>query len=243
MKKKKVSVVIPTFNEKGNAARLASRLLFLGKKHSLDVEVVIVDDDSQDGTGKHLKNKFKGNPKVRVFIRKNERGLSTAILHGIRKSRGNIVVGMDADFNHDPDLLPTLIQGLSGSQLSVASRLARGGGMQDWKRIFPTYVFNSFLKLVLGFPTMDNMSGYYAIRRRHLFSFPLEQIYRGYGEYHLRLLYLAKKAGLTIAEIPYYSPLRTRGRSKSKLVHMFFNYLKVAFRLYFDREIRQGIVS
>ena len=237
MKKKKISVVIPTFNEKGNASRLVSRLLYLGKKNLIDVEVIVVDDDSQDKTGERLKSKFKSNRRVKVFIRKSERGLSSAILHGIKKTRGDIIVGMDADFNHDPDLLPTLVNNLQRSELAVASRLAKGGGMQDLSRILPTYVFNSFLKWVLSFPTMDNMSGYYAIRRRHLFALPLKQIYRGYGEYHLRLLYLAKKAGLRIAEIPYYSPLRTRGKSKSKLVNMFFDYLKVAFRLYFDKEI------
>ena len=238
MNKNKVSVVIPTFNERGNAGRLVSRLLYLGKKHLMDVDVLVVDDDSRDKTGEHLKRKFKSNRRVKVLIRKNERGLSTAILHGIKKSRGNIIVGMDADFNHDPDLLPTLVKNLNNSELAVASRLAKGGGMQDLARIFPTYVFNSFLKWALSFPTMDNMSGYYAIRRRHLFALPLEQIYRGYGEYHLRLLYLAKKAGLRIAEIPYYSPLRTRGKSKSKLVKMFVDYLRVAFRLCFDKEIK-----
>ena len=236
-KKVKVSVVIPTLNEKENASRLVARLLQIGKANPMDLEVVVVDDDSQDKTGEFIRNKFRGK-KVKVFIRKKTRGLGTAILHGIKRTTGDIIVGMDADFNHDPELLPRLIRSLKRSELAVASRLAKGGGMEDWVRIFPTYVFNSFLYWVLRFPTMDNMSGYYAIRREHLFDLPLKQMYVGYGEYHLRLLYLAKKKGMRIAEIPYYSPKRKYGESKSRLVNMFFKYLSVSFNLFLDREIK-----
>jgi dolichol-phosphate mannosyltransferase len=157
--------------------------------------------------------------------------LGTAILYGIFRARGEVFVGMDADFNHDPYLLPKLMKKLDKYDLPVASRLAGGGGMGHRLRYYPTLIFNLFLKYLLGFPTLDNMSGYYAIRKAALFSFPLEEMYRGYGEYHLRLVYLAKKMGLRICEVGYFSPVRRFGVSKSHLVDMFFKYLAVAFKL------------
>ena len=138
---------------------------------------------------------------------------------------------MDADFNHPPHAIKKLINELKHHDLVIASRFIKGGGMQDKARGVFTYIFNLFLKYIIGFPIIDNMSGFYVIKKDILFKLPIKQIYSGYGEYHLRLVYLAKKQSLKIKEIPVFYPKRKHGKSKSNLLKMFFRYLFVAFKL------------
>lgn len=229
----KISVVIPTFNEKGNIVLLINQIQKTVALYSIPFEIIIVDDNSPDNTALEVRKKIKNNQLVKLFLRKNERGLASAILFGIKKAKGEIIIGMDADFNHPPQLIPKLINQIKNYDFVVASRFIKGGGMEDKLRYFFTLLFNFFLKYILGFPTMDNMSGFNAIKRKKLFSLPLEKIYQGYGEYHLRLLWYAKKHGLKIKEIPVYYPKRKFGESKSNLFKMFFSYFYTALKLKF----------
>lgn len=224
----KVSVIVPTYNERENIVSLMKAIEKELLKFKTSFEIIIIDDNSPDGTGQEIKNKFNKHNNIRLFIRKKRRELGSAILLGIKKAKGETIVAMDADFNHPPELIPQLIIGLKNADLIVASRFIKGGGMEDKARYFFTLLFNFFLKYILGFPTMDNMSGFYAIKRDRLFSLPVNYIYRGYGEYHLRLVYLAKKNGFIIREIPVFYQKRKFGKSKSNLFFLFFKYLAVA---------------
>ena len=143
---------------------------------------------------------------------------------------------MDADFNHPPELLPKLIKETEKFDFVVASRFIKGGGMEDKIRYFFTFIFNFFLKNFLGFPTMDNMSGFYAIKKEKLNLLPLKKIYYGYGEYHIRLVWYAKNMYFKIKEVPVFYPKRKFGKSKSNLIKMFFRYLLVSFKLKFNLE-------
>ncbi len=235
MKAQAVSIVIPTFNERESISLLIKEIQRV--LDSYDYEVVVVDDNSPDGTYREMIKKFKNDKRIRPILRKNERGLGTAILHGIKKSKYSIIVGMDADSNHPPEIIPQVLRELSNSDLVVASRFIRGGGMEEKKRLFLTLIFNRFLKHILGFPTMDNMSGFYAIKREKLLKLPLEEIYRGYGDYHLRLVHYSKKNKLKILEVPVFYKKRKYGKSKSNLPKMFFVYLAEALRLRLLRNV------
>jgi dolichol-phosphate mannosyltransferase len=226
-----ISIIIPTYNEKQNIIALLNEIKkrLVGK----NFEIIIVDDNSPDQTAQAIKTKFKKDKKIKVFVRKNERGLGTAILYGIKKSKGEIIIGMDADFNHPPQIIPNLIKNTKDADLVVTSRFINDGGMADRKRYFFTFLFNLFLKYFLGFPVFDNTSGFYAIKKSKLYQLPLEEIYRGYGDYHLRLVWYARKLGLKIKEIPVFYPKRKYGNSKSNLIKMFFQYFIVAFKLRF----------
>jgi len=135
---------------------------------------------------------------------------------------------MDADFNHDPRLLASMIKKLSDADLVVASRFIHGGGMRDAWRYVTSYVFNLVLHYGFGFPIWDNTSGYYAIRRSSLGLIDPRTIYKGYGEYHLRLVYRAFQYGLRIKEVPAYYPSRRYGQSKSKFFTMVVAYMQTA---------------
>jgi dolichol-phosphate mannosyltransferase len=229
-----VSIIIPTYNEKDNLLLLIPVIEDIKSKiNRYQFEIVIVDDDSPDKTGHEIKKAFD-YPWVKVIIRKNNTGLATAIKDGIEASRGSIIVGMDADFNHDPHLLPELLEKLQDHDLVVASRFMKKGGMDNKFRFVSTMIFNLMLKILFNFPLTDNASGYYAIRKNDLIKLGLEKIYQGYGEYHLRLVYLAKKAGYRLKEIPVYYKKRPYGRSKSKLFTMAKDYFLVAAKLRFD---------
>ena len=227
----KTTIIIPTYNERLNICLLIKKIINILKK---DFEIIVVDDNSPDKTAKEVKKCFKNKKEIKVFVRKKERDLGSAILFGIKKTKGEIIVGMDADFNHPPELLPKLIKETEKFDFVVASRFIKGGGMEDKIRYFFTFIFNFFLKNFLGFPTMDNMSGFYAIKKEKLNLLPLKKIYYGYGEYHIRLVWYAKNMYFKIKEVPVFYPKRKFGKSKSNLIKMFFRYLLVSFKLKFN---------
>lgn len=228
-----ISVIIPTYNESGNIIALIDRTRKTLENRREIFEVVVVDDNSPDRTAEIVRAHYKTS-NIHVFMRTNEKGLSSAILYGITQSKGDIIIGMDADFNHPPEGLVHLINPLKRGGLVVASRFKKGGGMHGRLRYMCTYIYNLFLKYGLGFPTMDNMSGFYAIYKEDLMRLGIEKIYKGYGEYHLRLLWYAKQAKLKIRETPMYFDKRMFGRSKSNLFGMFISYTVCALQLKFN---------
>lgn len=228
-----VSIIIPTYNEKDNIILLIDEIKKICRSHNLSFEIIIIDDNSPDGTFDKLRKIFPKDLSVRIFKRVNKRGLATAILFGIKKAKGTYIIGMDADFNHLPDKITDLVDRLKNCDLVIGSRFIKGGGMEEKMRYFITYLLNIFLKYFLGFPVMDNLSGFYAIKKIKLLKLPISLIYRGYGEYHLRLVYLADKAGLKIIEIPVFYKKRRFGKSKSNLLILFIKYLWVSLSLKF----------
>ncbi len=227
----KLSIILPTFNE---AEGIVSFLKILLAILETSAEIIVVDDSSPDGTAAVVKKFAMRHPQIKLIVRKQNPGLGLSILTGIQAAQGEIIVGMDADNNHDPRLIEGLVAELQKVDLVVASRFIKGGGMQETSRYLSTLAFNALLKL-LGFPTWDNGSGFYAVRRKKLLSLPLTEIYYGYGDYHLRLVFYAMKSGWKITEIPTVYLARLAGESKSKLGNMAISYLKEALRLRFKQ--------
>lgn len=226
-----ISIIIPTYNEKENIAPLIKSIIQVCNSNKIEYEIIIIDDASPDGTGLYIQKIYTQNPRIRCYIRNNERGLGTAILYGVFHAKGDVIVGMDADFNHPPELIPKLIYNLSKSDLVIASRFIPGGSMQNVFRYVGTLCFNLILRFILGFPSTDNMSGYYAIIKSKLIALNLKRIYYGYGDYHLRLVWYARQNKYKISEVPVRYGLRSFGRSKSNLISMFFSYLVSALFL------------
>lgn len=225
-----ISVIVPTYNEAQNIIPLLEKIsksLFPIKK---TFEIIVVDDNSPDKTGDIVKKYSESHPLISVIIRRSDRGLGKSIGEGIRNAKGNIVVGMDADFNHNPETIPLLINGLEKADLVVASRFIKGGGMDDKKRFLLTLIFNKFCEII-GFPKTDNTSGFYAVKRRVLDKIGINNIYYGYGDYHLRLVYFVKKLKHSIAQVPSYYKERYSGQSKSKMMEMAIKYTQESLRL------------
>ena len=227
-----VSVILPTFNEKDAIVPHVKHVLEVLRQAGYKHEVLVVDDDSPDGTANVVRNQGKKSQNIKIIVRKSNHGLGLSIGEGVRRAKGDIIIGMDADGNHDPEDIPNMLKNLRGeTKLVIASRFKGSGGMKGW-RMLPTFLFNAMFRL-FGLPIWDNTSGYYAIRKSDLVKLGLKKIYYGYGDYHLRLVFYAAKAGLKMIEVPTTYQARLGGVSKSKLLNMAIAYTREAYRLRF----------
>ena len=226
-----ITIVIPTLNESGNIEPLLDSIRQVFQKIHASYEVIIVDDNSSDGTATIARKIAAKDVRVRVRVRYAHHGLGESIGDGIKMAKGEVIIGMDADMNHDPAVIPQLIAALSDADLVVASRFMRGGGMADVKRLLMSGMFNMMLRGIFGFPIWDNTSGYYAIRRVTLDKFSMQNIYYGYGEYNLRLVYEIMRKGMRIVEVPVFYKKRIFGQSKSRMFAMCRTYFREAYRL------------
>ena len=204
-----VTVVLPTYNEKENMCVLSRKILETVKA---SVEVVVVDDDSPDLTWKAVEE--MGLPSVRVIRRTNEKGLTSAIFRGIKESRYDIVVWMDADLSMPPEKINELLAGLEGHDIAIGSRYVLGGkDMGDTRTAaFMSRMLGLFARTVLSIPVHDLNTGFVATRKKLV-----EELgFRGdYGEYCLDFLYRAFRKGYRIVEVPYVCVPRLKGESKT----------------------------
>ncbi len=163
-----VSVVLPTYNEAGNIVSMLQRLdaALVGVPH----ELIVVDDDSPDGTSRLAQDYAADHPGVHVIRRSAERGLSSAVLTGMRAGRGGVLAVIDADGQHDESILPEMIERvLAGADLCVGSRAVEGGGYGEWSHLrrFASWTATSMAQVLLGINVTDPMSGFFVVSRAH----------------------------------------------------------------------------
>lgn len=227
-----ISVILPTYNEKDSIIDLIEKIKRISSANEIDCEIIVVDDDSPDGTSQLVRKNFTGNNKVKLIVREKERGLATAIKTGLLKACGEIVVLMDTDFNHDPHDIPRLLVHCKDFDFVVGSRYVPGGGMLTSKfRFIASYLFNLFIRVILLVPIKDNLSGFLVFRKEIIKEFDLDKIFYGYGDYCIRLLYLARKKGFKIKEVPVIYKFRHGGESKTRFTKHFAEYILTVLRL------------
>ena len=226
-----VSVILPTYNEKDNVVELIDEILSYLSPMNLDKEIIIVDDNSPDGTGEVVRQHFAGNNDVKVFTRTGDRGFATAIRYGIEKSSGKAVAVMDTDFNHHPRMLPQMIKFLEFYDMVIASRFTSGGGTSDNFRYICSYLFNFTIRLMLLTRLQDNLSGFFAIRRERLFALDFGRIFWGFGDYFFRLIFYAQKSGASILDVPVIYEKRKGGVKKSNLLSLLIRYTRALAKL------------
>lgn len=208
-----VSVVLPTFNEAGNIVLLMSRILAaLGPR----VEIIVVDDDSPDGTSQKVADFAREFGQIRLVTRKSERGLTTAIIRGVAESRRPVVMWMDCDLSMPPEDMPRLLAALAGRDMTLGSRYVAGGrdlGHGLLGRAL-SQVICHLSRALLGGRVLDLTSGFMAARR-----YVLEDVgLRGdYGEYCIELIHRAQRRGYLVAEVPYVCAPRYSGESKTSV--------------------------
>jgi len=211
----KVSVVMPTYNEKENIEALIEAVLENVKG---DVEVVVVDDDSPDGTWRIVEEvgKKKGEDRVRLLRRTEEKGLASAIRDGIKASKGDIVVVMDTDFSHPPEIIPKLITASADTDIALGSRHMKDGGMEAPPgRAFFSKLTNLFARAFLGYGIKDYTGGFIAVKKRVFDDVKILDEWGEYGNYCIGFLYSAKEKGYKIQEVPFVYRYRTAGETKT----------------------------
>jgi dolichol-phosphate mannosyltransferase len=225
-----VTVVVPTFREVENLPELLERLGAVRDGAGIDLDVLLMDDDSRDGSADLVC--ALGLPWARMIVRTRDRGLSQAVLDGLRVARGDVLVVMDADLSHPPEKIPALLAALEeGPDAVVGSRFAPGGSTDhDWglfRRL------NSRVAALLAAPLTslaDPMSGFFALRRS---TFEAARGLSPVG-YKIGLELLVKCGCRRVVEVPIHFADRRRGESKLSLREQL-NYLKHLRRLYVFR--------
>ena len=230
-----LSVILPTYNEKNNIVNLVNQILEVIKNIE-NKEIIIVDDNSSDGTYLTCKTAFEKNSGIKIILRENNRGLANSIIEGIKASNGKKIIVMDTDFAHDPKMIPQLIYLNKLYDIISCSRYCAGGVMENKIHFYLSFFFNLLLRIILKTQIQDNLGGYFCIKKTVLNDLPIDKIFFGYGEYFFRLLYFAQKKKYTIIEIPAFYSLRREGKSKSNflllLYKYFFESVKLRFNLY-----------
>jgi len=236
----KLSIILPTYNEAGNIAKLISKIYSQEELKRYQLEFVVIDDNSLDDTQNVVKKLIQKKLPIKLIVRRHERGLATAILTGINQAEGDYIIIMDTDFNHRPEDIYRLIDPIQKktADLIIGSRYISGGGMhvteasrwQYWLSRWGNYLVNRWL---LNLPIHESLSGFIAVKHSMLQKLPLELIFTGYGEYCIRLLYYCHKLRFRIKEVPVMYGLRQYGISKSSLKRMIYFYLKTALELKF----------
>jgi dolichol-phosphate mannosyltransferase len=222
-----LSIVIPTYNEQDNIVPLVERLDRTLNGHNY--EILFVDDNSRDGTVKAIESLASRFP-VKALVRKNERGLATAVLHGIKFARGNIIGVMDADLQHPPEVIAALLQAIeNGADLAIGSRYVPGGGCPNWgtmrKIISKGALILAHLFLPSSRQVKDPMSGLYMFRRRGIENIDFQPT-----GYKILLEMLIMGHFQKVVEVPFIFEDRSSGRSKMK-ARQQIDYLKHIFSL------------
>lgn len=228
----KTIVVVPTYNEANNVAPLAAALWELDLP---DLAMLVVDDNSPDGTAALAEDLARANPqRMHVLRRPAKRGLGTAYKDGFGRAielGAEAIVQMDADFSHSPSYLPEMIGLLEDYDVVVGSRYVEGGRLDErwgFGRFLLSWWANSvYTRLILGTRQRDTTSGFRAWRTETLLGMGLDRVKSNGYDFQVELTYLAEKLGYRIKEIPIYFEDRRIGQSKMSNAVKFESALRV----------------
>jgi dolichol-phosphate mannosyltransferase len=206
-----ITIIIPTFNERDNIVPLVERI---NKAISFQsYEIIFVDDNSIDGTAEGIRILSTSYP-INLVVRKKERGLASAVVEGLKDARGQLIVVMDADLQHPPNVIPKLLKELkSGTDIAVASRYIRGGSVPDWgllRRIISKgAIFLAHLLLPSSRDIKDPTSGYFAFKKEVIIGSHLKP-----SGYKILLEILMEGKYENTTEVPFAFSTRSHGESK-----------------------------
>ncbi|MBI5574235.1 MAG: polyprenol monophosphomannose synthase [Elusimicrobia bacterium] len=209
----KVLIIIPTYNERENIEKIVKQIT--GKGFYL----LVIDDNSPDGTGEILDKLQITNDKLQIIHREKKLGLGTAYIQGFKwalQKDFDFIFTMDADFSHSPDYLPDFLKKLADFDLVIGSRYVRGGGVRNWpiQRKFISRCGNFYAKTILQYSVNDSTSGFMGFRRQVLENMNLDEVKsEGYG-FLIEMKYRTYKLGCKIHEYPIVFADRIQGMSK-----------------------------
>ncbi len=236
----KVLVIIPTYDEAENIARLVPAVLAQGH----EIHVLVVDDASPDGTADLVKSIMNGENRVHLIQRPVKMGLGTAYVAGFKfaiEGSFEFVFEMDADFSHDPADIPRFLEkAQQGCDLVVGSRYINGVRILNWpmQRLLLSYFANVYTRVVTGLPLHDATGGYKCYRKRVLQAINLDRIKSNGYAFQIEMSYKAWRKGFRLAEIPIVFLDRRSGVSKmsKKIVReALFMLLTLRFRSLFNK--------
>lgn len=238
----KVTIVTPTYNEAENLPKLVSALFAL----PLDLRVLVVDDNSPDGTGNIADELAATDNRVQVLHRPGKLGLRSAYLNAFQQvmlDDVDAIVQMDADFSHDPKVLPEMAERLESCDVVIGSRYVEGGAVDErwplWRKELSAFG-NLYARSILSLPLRDVTTGYRMWRRETLQSMPLERIRSNGYVFLVEMAYLAYCLEYQIEEVPIYFADRRWGKSKMSFKIQFEAALRVWQVWWNYRDVRRA---
>ncbi len=225
-----LSIILPTYNESSTIEKMLDAIA-TATPHRIKTEVLVIDDDSPDGTSKIVDSyiqKSKGVVSFRIHTRKGKRGLSSAVIDGIGLAHGKFILVMDSDFSHPPQMISTMYDELvnNGLDIVVGSRYVEGGKYEEWPltRKLISKVGNSLAGLWLGLDVKDSMTGLFALKKDLIKNLSFEAI-----GYKILLEILVKTKGAKVKEVPFVCVNRKEGSSKFSfsIINDYFKLLKI----------------
>lgn len=225
----KISIVVPTYKEKDNIPELFERIFKVFKNKRITGEIIVVDDDSQDGTIEIVK-KYSNNNSVKLIVRKDERGLASACIEGFKSAEGDILLVMDADLQHPPEKIPDLINAIKkGSDIAIGSRYVEGGSLGKWtigrnivSKAAGTLANSLFSEIK---DIKDKESGFFAFKKKVIKDVKLKP--KGY-KILLEILVLGNYK--KVVEVGFKFGKRSAGESKLG-IRIIFSYISHLIRL------------
>jgi dolichol-phosphate mannosyltransferase len=228
-------IVVPTYNERENVATLVPQLLNVAP----NADVLLIDDNSPDQTADHAEQLFAVHPRFSVLRRNSARGYGRSLLEGYRTAVDREyarLVQLDADFSHDPVIVPQLIEATRQADVVIGSRYCSGGGVANWplrRRLLSRFA-NQYVRTITGLKVRDSTSGFRCYTRRALqVLLEVPNAAEGYA-FLVETTFRAQRAGLRIAEVPITFIDRRQGQSKMSRQIIFESVIK-PWRLRFGR--------
>ena len=231
------SIILPCYNERDNLRLLISKIQKILK--NINFEIIIIDDNSEDGTEKMITESFSKMQNLMFVKRENKiKSLGKSVLEGMLKTKNNYIIVMDSDFNHDPnDLLKIIeIQTKHHYDLICCSRFLDKKSNDFVLRYKLSEYYNLLIKPFLNSKIKDNLSGFFLINKELLSNLKLNKIFYGYGDYYFRLLFYLQKKTNKIYEMGIVYNERKYGKSKTRFLKTFFQYTYQVIKLKFDHE-------
>jgi len=237
MRSRKPLVVIPTYNEAENIERLIKEVT-----QAVDgIRVLVVDDNSPDGTGEIVRKICEKTPNVLLETRPGKLGLGTAYVHGFKCALSipdvDCIFGMDADFSHSPKYLPDFIEATEKNDLIVGSRYLDGISVVNWpiRRLILSFLANTYARVITGLPLRDCTSGFCCYKREVLEQINLDAVRaRGYS-FLVEIKFRAHRLGFKVGEVPIIFFERRSGQtkmSKTDIIEAVFTVWKLRLGLY-----------
>lgn len=232
-------IVMPTYNERDNLPRMVARLLALPVK----VDLLVVDDNSPDGTGKLADELAARHPEVHVLHRAEKNGLGRAYLAGFKWAleRGyEFIFEMDGDFSHNPDDVPAFLEAAQDADLVLGSRYVNGIRIINWplSRLMLSKGAAVYVRFITGMPITDPTGGYKCFRRRALEALNLAEVKSNGYSFQIELTHKLWRSGFRVAEVPIIFTERVQGHSKMS-GHIVREALLMVWRLFFQNGCRR----
>lgn len=211
----KTLIIIPTYNELDNLPKLLPEVL----SRNEDINVLVVDDNSPDGTAAYVEKEMQLNNRLHLIKRASKQGLGTAYIAGFKYALQNnfdFIFEMDADFSHDPKEIPKFLNEINNYDLIIGSRYITGVNVINWpmRRLLLSWFANLYTRFITGMPIHDATGGFKCFKRKVLESIDLDKVRSNGYAFQIEMNFKAWKKGFKIKEIPIIFVDRMKGKSK-----------------------------